>query len=330
VERFEAELLSAVDYFPFGMMMPDRQWYANSDSSIAVNGFNGMRKDDEISGVGNSYSTEFRQYDTRLGRWLSLDPLKHEFPFLSPYSGMNNNPIKLIDPEGAKAVEPEQSEEIKPSSPTPINEEKRDHSFVTNLNDGKTPGPGDPCPDLEGKSKPKKFRIDFSWLIKRGSDYQLANDINAPRVLANPQTVAGASAIFTIRIPRVSTGSNVLIQYNALQVPDIITVSDQNGTNIPVPADPTASGVTGIGSIPVPAGTHTLTINVRPAMGSPNTRCLFTIVQNPVPTMYGRKYVQILGLKFYHGDVKRYSYNPATWTKPFTNSNTFRNRYNRQ
>src|SRR5690606_7612239 len=43
VERFEAEVLSAMDYYPFGMMMPDRQWYADSDSSIAVNGFNGMR-----------------------------------------------------------------------------------------------------------------------------------------------------------------------------------------------------------------------------------------------------------------------------------------------
>jgi len=29
--------------------------------------FNGMEKDDEVKGSGNSYTTEFRQYDSRLG-----------------------------------------------------------------------------------------------------------------------------------------------------------------------------------------------------------------------------------------------------------------------
>jgi RHS repeat-associated protein len=37
--------------------------------------YNGMERDNEVSGNGNSYTTEFRQYDPRLGRWKSLDPL---------------------------------------------------------------------------------------------------------------------------------------------------------------------------------------------------------------------------------------------------------------
>jgi RHS repeat-associated protein len=37
-------------------------------------GFNGMETDKEVSGTGNSYTTQFRQYDPRIGRWLSLDP----------------------------------------------------------------------------------------------------------------------------------------------------------------------------------------------------------------------------------------------------------------
>jgi RHS repeat-associated protein len=62
--------------------------------------YNGMEKDPEIKGEGNSYTTEFRQYDPRLGRWLSLDPLMMQFPDMSPYVAFDNNPIFFIDPYG--------------------------------------------------------------------------------------------------------------------------------------------------------------------------------------------------------------------------------------
>ncbi|MFN3916817.1 MAG: hypothetical protein ACK4K0_03645 [Flavobacteriales bacterium] len=62
-------------------------------------GYNkGSEKDDEIKGAGNSYTTYFRQLDTRLGRWLSIDPVKQAWQ--SPYSSMDNNPIGLNDPLG--------------------------------------------------------------------------------------------------------------------------------------------------------------------------------------------------------------------------------------
>jgi RHS repeat-associated protein len=63
-------------------------------------GYNGMEKDNELKGVGNSYTTEFRQYDPRLGRWLSLDPMMMEFPNISPYVAFNDNPILFTDPLG--------------------------------------------------------------------------------------------------------------------------------------------------------------------------------------------------------------------------------------
>jgi RHS repeat-associated protein len=65
-------------------------------------GFNGMEADDEIKGDGNSYTTEFRQYDSRLGRWLSLDPLMKKYPDQSAYCAFNNNPIYFSDPSGAE------------------------------------------------------------------------------------------------------------------------------------------------------------------------------------------------------------------------------------
>ncbi len=69
-------------------------------------GYNIMEKDNEVSGLGNSYTTEFRQYDPRLGHWKSLDPLMAKFPWQSPYCAMNNNPISLVDPTGQAATDP--------------------------------------------------------------------------------------------------------------------------------------------------------------------------------------------------------------------------------
>jgi RHS repeat-associated protein len=60
--------------------------------------FNGMEKDNDLKGHGNSYTTEFRQYDPRLGRWLTVDPKATAWE--SPYVGMSNNPIIYNDPLG--------------------------------------------------------------------------------------------------------------------------------------------------------------------------------------------------------------------------------------
>ncbi len=59
-----------------------------------------MEKDDEIKDEGNSYTTYFRQYDPRLGRWKSIDPKTVFFPNQSPYISMDGNPIALNDPNG--------------------------------------------------------------------------------------------------------------------------------------------------------------------------------------------------------------------------------------
>lgn len=61
-------------------------------------GFNGMEREDE-AGQGN-YTTFFRQYDSRLGKWLSIDPKARKYPNQSPYVAFNNNPICFTDPFG--------------------------------------------------------------------------------------------------------------------------------------------------------------------------------------------------------------------------------------
>ena len=82
------------------MLIPNRQT-PNSGGGYRF-GFNGMEKDDEVSGEGNSYTTHFRAYDVRLGRWKSLDPVV--YPWQSFYVGFNNNPVYFIDPSGAEGV----------------------------------------------------------------------------------------------------------------------------------------------------------------------------------------------------------------------------------
>ena len=63
-------------------------------------GYQGSEQDNEVKGEGNSYTTEFRQLDPRLGRWLTIDPEAKKYPWESPYASMNNNPIFYNDVDG--------------------------------------------------------------------------------------------------------------------------------------------------------------------------------------------------------------------------------------
>lgn len=91
---FTADVRNASDFYPFGMLMPDRQ---ETTQSYAF-GFHGLERDDEVKGEGNSYTTEFRQYDPRIGRWLSVDQLFK--PHESAYAGFANNPVNYLDATG--------------------------------------------------------------------------------------------------------------------------------------------------------------------------------------------------------------------------------------
>ena len=65
-------------------------------------GFQNQERDDEIAGKGNSYTAEFWQYDSRLGRRWNIDPVvKHNE---SPYATFANNPIYFNDPDGKDAI----------------------------------------------------------------------------------------------------------------------------------------------------------------------------------------------------------------------------------
>jgi RHS repeat-associated protein len=108
VDYFEAEILSARDFYPFGMVMPERSF----STQAYRYGFNGKEFDSEWKGEGNSYDYGFRVHDARLGRFLSVDPLAGKFSYNSPYAYATNNPILFIDSEG-KEIKIKGSEDAK-------------------------------------------------------------------------------------------------------------------------------------------------------------------------------------------------------------------------
>jgi RHS repeat-associated protein len=67
-------------------------------------GFNVQEKDNEMKGTGNSLDFGARIYDSRLGRWMSLDPLQAKYPSLSPYNFVANSPLMFIDPDGKRII----------------------------------------------------------------------------------------------------------------------------------------------------------------------------------------------------------------------------------
>ena len=84
------------------MLVPTR--HGTSITNGYRYGFNGKEKDDELKGEGNSYDYGFRMQNSRIGRFLSVDPLTKSYPELTPYQFAGNSPIVAIDLDG---LEPE-------------------------------------------------------------------------------------------------------------------------------------------------------------------------------------------------------------------------------
>ncbi len=94
---FAPDVLSYSDYYPFGMLVPNRH-KAGDDYRY---GFQGQEKDDEIrGGEGNSLNYTFRMHDPRVGRFFAVDPLSPKYPHNSPYAFSENRVIDGVELEG--------------------------------------------------------------------------------------------------------------------------------------------------------------------------------------------------------------------------------------
>jgi len=93
---YEARVNSAQLYYPFGMVQPNGD---NKDGDYRF-GFNGMEKDDEVKGNGNSYDFSSRIHDPRVARFFAVDPLEKDYPYFTPYQFAGLTPIWAIELEG--------------------------------------------------------------------------------------------------------------------------------------------------------------------------------------------------------------------------------------
>lgn len=96
IAKYSTPHKKRTNYTPFGSPMPGR----NYNSGSYRYGFGNKEQDPEIKGNGNSYDFGERMYDTRLGRWLSLDPLQRKYAGITPYNYTFNNPLIFTDPDG--------------------------------------------------------------------------------------------------------------------------------------------------------------------------------------------------------------------------------------
>jgi RHS repeat-associated protein len=87
-----ADIVSLTDYYPFGMVMPGR----NFTSDKYRMGYNGKEKDEEWDAA--EYG--FRMYNAKIGRFFSVDPIERKYPELSPYQYASNRVIDGVDWDG--------------------------------------------------------------------------------------------------------------------------------------------------------------------------------------------------------------------------------------
>jgi len=98
-EYYEATVVSAVDYYPFGSAMAGRKY----NQGTYRFGFNGKEEDSEWgSQMIQDYG--FRIYNPTIGKFLSVDPLTQSFPWFTPYQFASNTPIAAIDLDGLEAA----------------------------------------------------------------------------------------------------------------------------------------------------------------------------------------------------------------------------------
>jgi hypothetical protein len=97
-KRTAVIVLSATDYYPFGMVAR-----SYSSSVMPRFGYQSQEIEHELWG-GEASSFKYRISDNRLGRFFNVDPLTNKYPWNSPYAFSENRVIDGIELEGREVV----------------------------------------------------------------------------------------------------------------------------------------------------------------------------------------------------------------------------------
>ena len=99
-QNYRADILSGMEYYPFGSLMAKRHF---GGEGLRF-GFQGQEMDNEEKGLGDDIHFTFREYDSRVGRFMSIDPIIKKYPQYSPYSFSGNKLIAHKEWEGLEEV----------------------------------------------------------------------------------------------------------------------------------------------------------------------------------------------------------------------------------
>ena len=185
------------DYSPFGVLLPER----SLNTGDFRYGYNGMEGDPELKGRGNSYTTEFRQYDPRIGRWWSIDPKTHHA--YSPYSAFDNNPVYYVDPEGADS-EGENKDDLNGN----VSVDTAPKVAQSLVSKALVPDPGKETLKslkIEGKTLEAQLDVLTSDKMESG-DYLEGNDVN----IFNPNASVGIEKITKVSSTKFKIGRTYL------------------------------------------------------------------------------------------------------------------------
>ena len=190
----EPTVVSFSDYYPYGMEMPKRAY--NLDYRF---GYTGHEKEDDLaSGV---YTTEYRLLDTRLDRWMSVDPLYMKYPGMSSYNYCGGNPLVFWNPVGKEVIT---SMDTTGTHDPRVDSNKRLVEFYSEYPDnapniislsmhgsssGMTPATGS-RDRLDSPDKVKRFLIKYSSVYNRNNPVEVDPKTNkSSRVCKKPSVL---------------------------------------------------------------------------------------------------------------------------------------------
>lgn len=93
VTHTKSRVVQASDYYAWGSTMREQRTPENPTYRY---GYQGQFAEKDLETGWNHFKV--REYDPIIGRWMVVDPARQ---FHSPYLAYNNNPVNLVDPDGA-------------------------------------------------------------------------------------------------------------------------------------------------------------------------------------------------------------------------------------
>jgi RHS repeat-associated protein len=132
---YEAVVITATDYYPFGLEMPGRTFQSGNYRY----GFNGKENDRNGSWSGNQLVQDygFRLYNPAIGKFLSVDPITKDYPELTPYQFASDCPISAIDLDGLEIYNPFTGKGFGPLSAESIRQMNKQGQFLIDATTGK-------------------------------------------------------------------------------------------------------------------------------------------------------------------------------------------------